>query len=200
MSSNKTQTKKSDNKYVVVLDEKGTPPVHPSTLFSGRKMGSGKGSVKGRVTSVRTRLALSGSVSSAAAGALSTVINVDPSGSSEWSSFQALYDEVKVHGGVLHWHVGSTGGTPTDSDFAIAYDPTNGGAYTGVAGVLVADQHMLTRAVTQNSATLVGPNTNTRTGFGVSGLNVPKGLLKSPLMFSLMLKYAPAFGPIRRTP
>jgi hypothetical protein len=179
MQKNKTSI---DSRYTVVeKDNKDIKSVvvPPTTLFAARRMGAGNGARgKGHITSVRTRLAVSGSVSSAAAGALSTVITVDPSGSTEWASFQNLFDEVKVHGGVLHWHIGTTGGTPTDSDYAIAYDPTNGGAYTSVVGVLVTDQCQLTRAITQNAGTLVGPNTNTKSGFWTFKFKCPEGSSK----------------------
>lgn len=152
-------------KYVKVdqkeVSEKEDPPVSKSKLLSGRaRLGRSKLSV------IKTRLAISGSVSSSAATALSTVINVDPSSSAEWTNFQQLFDEVKVYGGVLHFHVLTAGGTPIEQEFALAYDPTNGGAYTSVAGVLVADQSVLKRAtVSSAAAALDAPQPVNNSGF-----------------------------------
>lgn len=133
------------------------------TLFANRKGGVGKG--KGKLSLIKTRIAWSASLTSSSNTALTTVAPIDPSLSSEWTNFQALFDECKITGGSMHYHLSTAGGAPTDIDFAIAYDPTNGGVYTGIVGVLVADQFQLKRVNNAQTTTVVGPQTFTESGF-----------------------------------
>jgi len=143
-------------------------------LLSNRSGGRGKG-----LTHLRTRLVISGSVQSAANTALTSVINIDPSGSSEWANFQAIFDEVKVRGGVMHFHCATAGGSPSDADFAIAYDPMNAGVYGNIAAVLVADQHMLLRGTVPALTTIIeSPAPQTKTGFWTFKFKCPKGASK----------------------
>jgi len=107
--------------------------------FGGRRSHYG-----GRLNNLRTRLAINATINGSSGTAISTVINVRPAAFSEFSSFQALFDEFKVHGGVLHFNYWATGQTNlvVGNDAAIAYDPVDNSAYASVAGVLVASTHI----------------------------------------------------------
>jgi len=156
-------------------DKNDLKMVRVPKLLANRSGGKGKTGL----THLRTRLVISGSVASAANTALTGVINIDPSGSSEWASFQALFDEVKVRGGVMHFHCATAGGSPSDIDCAIAYDPLNGGAYGSVAAVLVADQHLLFRGTVPALTTIIeSPQPYNKTGFWSFKFKCPNGASK----------------------
>jgi len=126
---------------------------------------------------IKTRLAWGGSITSSANTALTTVINVDPSTSAEFTNFVSLFDEVKVVGGVMHFDFVSSGGTPTFVDTALGYDPVNLGVYTSVAEVLVAQQNTgpLKLETAVATAVLNGPSVVGRTGYWQFPFEVPKG-------------------------
>lgn len=137
--------------YYDVKDVK-TPPIsappsidvkteHPDLKSLIRAMG---GHVRPKLNNLRTKIAVSGTINGSSGTAISTVINVRPAAYSEFASFQALFDEFKVHGGVLHFNYWATGQTNlvVGNDAAIAYDPVDNSAYASVAGVIVASQHI----------------------------------------------------------
>ncbi len=70
------------------------------------------------------------------------------SNSSEWGAFAALYDEYRVHGGVVKYHLTYfsptvAGGLNTNSLFLIAYDPTDPNALGSVRDGTELAQHQL---------------------------------------------------------
>lgn len=164
------------------LDEKTV--THPGLRELMRSMG---GRIKPKLNNLRTKMAVGSSISSASGGALSTVINVRPSALSEFASFQALFDEFKVHGGVLHFNTFLVGaGTAAIvglDDVAIAYDPVDNSAFATVAGVLVSSQHigpLNTSGVSDASATsasvvrTIAPVPHTKHGFWQFPFRCPK--------------------------
>lgn len=93
-------------------DSKAFPEVTASLEFSGQhplvrefsrqkllaRLGVGE-KLKPRLNTWRTKLSVAGSANSSSGSALALVINVDPSGSSEFTSLASIFDEVKVLGG-----------------------------------------------------------------------------------------------------
>jgi len=126
---------------------------------------------------IKTRLAWGSSITSSSNTALTTVINVDPSLSAEFTNFVSLFDEVKVVGGVIHFDFVSSGGTPTFVDIALGYDPVNLGVYGSVAEVLVAQQNTgpLKLETAVATAVLNGPSVVNRTGYWNFPFEIPKG-------------------------
>jgi hypothetical protein len=193
------------------------PPVvsHPvlKSLLHNRMGGKG-----GRLQNVRTTLVFVGSQSSSSNTALQFVQNVDPSTSSEFAAFAGLFDECKVHGGVMHIDVATSGGTPTFTDVAMAYDPVDLGVYTNVSAVLVASHHMgpmKLEATTAVGTTLNGPSPVDKSGYwnfkfkcpnqpqvvptnSAAANEVVTGMWAStqqtPMMFGFLKGYVPGAG------
>jgi len=154
---------------------------HPDLRSILKSMG---GRVRPRLNNLRTKIAVGGTLNGSSGTAISTVINVRPAAYSEFASFQALFDEFKVHGGVLHFNIWATGQTNlvVGNDAAIAYDPVDNTVYATVAGVLVASQHigpLQAMAVTDASlastaARTAAPQATSRHGFWAFPFKCPK--------------------------
>jgi len=145
-------------------------------LMAGKK-GAGK------LNKFKTKLCWGGTAASGSNAVLATVVNLDPSLSAEYSSFQALYDEVKVTGGVIHftaWGAKST--FSTDNVYplhgGVAYDPVDPTAYSSLVTLLVASNKFgpfstmgvyanANNATSNSLAWLGGPLSQTKTGFHV---------------------------------
>jgi hypothetical protein len=154
-----------------VIDKK-VDVKHPDLKMALTAMGRNP-----RMRQMTTRLAVGTSATSAANTGLAYVFNIDPSASAEFASFATLFDEVKVHGGEIHYDFSSSGGTPTFVDTAGAYDPVDSSPYTNVVSVLVASQntgpHKLESGL--KTATLNGGEAVNRTGFWKYGFKCPEG-------------------------
>ncbi len=145
---------KSDGKDVVPADGKAAVGVaRPMRLFApGSRSRYGK--AKGRFEAVRTILTVGASVDGAAATAYTTVINIRPGGANEYSSWGALYDEVKVLGGTLHylWRIKTSSASEgTVAVGILAYDPTQNSTLANVENGLQHTQHQWC-ALPQNDA------------------------------------------------
>jgi len=150
-------------------------PTHHQDVRMLRLM---RGAGRPKLNFVRTKLAISGSSSSSANTGLALVINVDPSASSEFTNFQALFDEVKVTGGQFHYDFASSGGSPSFTDAAIAYDPIDLSAYATTVGVLVASQCggiIRLHSATGTAALLEASQSVTRKGFYDFHFKCPDG-------------------------
>lgn len=126
-------------------DVKLLPPAsgvtHPDLKSLLHSMG---GRVRPKLNNLVTRMAISATLNGSSGTAITTVINVRPAAFTEFASFAALFDEFKVHGGVLHFNIWATGqnNLVVGNDCAIGYDPVDNAVYASVAGVLVASQHI----------------------------------------------------------
>lgn len=81
----------------------------------------------------------------AAATTITTVLSVSPGNVSEWSSLQALYDECKCLGGVLHFKImRSAAATPSTLPVCagVCYDPMNSSVLAQLEVVFTHSQHM----------------------------------------------------------
>jgi len=138
-----------------------------------------------KLSPFRTKIAVNATLNGSSGTAISTVINIRPSAYTEWASFQALFDEFKVHGGCLHFNVWATGQTNliVGNDLAVGYDPVDNAAYASVAGILVASQHFgPAQAMAVTDASLAGstartaaPQACSKHGFWQFPFKCPKG-------------------------
>lgn len=135
------------------LENKAVAVARPLRLFApGSRSRYGK--AKGRFEAVRTILTVGASVDGVAATAYTTVINIRPGGTTEYSSWGNLYDEVKVHGGVLHylWRIKTSSASEgTVAVGILAYDPTQNSVLANVENGLQHTQHQWC-ALPQNDA------------------------------------------------
>ena len=155
---------------------------HPDLKALLHAMG-GRGG-RPRLNNLRTKIAVNSTINGSSGTAISTVINVRPAAYSEFASFAALFDEFKVHGGVLHFNIWATGQTNlvVGNDAAIGYDPVDNAAYASVTGVLVSSQHIgpiQAMAVTDASlastaARTAAPSATSKHGFWAFPFKCPK--------------------------
>lgn len=178
-----------------VSDQKSVLPgplIHPSMkkiLSTMMKVGKG-GKAKPRLNNLRTKMVVSGAAASSSGSPYTSVINVRPAALSEFTSFANLFDEFKVHGGVLHFSVWATGQADlvVANEGAIGYDPVDNAVYASVAGVLVASQKFgpfQMAGVTDASLTITASRTcapvpHTKTGFWSFKFKCPKGSQQVP--------------------
>ncbi len=136
-------------KYLIVTEETddkkdGKKVDVPLTI---NKMLMGRGGRGVRLKTLRTKIAYLFSNTGAVNTAFTTVVPVQPSATTSWSQFAAVYEEVIVHGGVVKFNVSVTGtGTdPLGSNqlFAISYNPLNSSAATSIAASCEFSQSQL---------------------------------------------------------
>jgi len=180
----------SDTKLIegyvdVKKDVKTQPPAvktdHPDLRSLLHAMGGGK---RPKLNNLRTKISVSGTLNGSSGTAITTVINVRPAAYSEFASFAALFDEFKVHGGMLHFNIWATGqnAVVVGNDAAFGYDPVDNGVYASVAGVLVSSQHIgpiQALSVTDSSVPSTGartaaPSATSKHGFWGFPFKCPK--------------------------
>ncbi len=136
-------------KYLIVTEEneetqtkdtkKDVKTETPAPTLQINKLLMGRGGKGMKLKTLRTKLAYSFNNTGSVNTAFSTVVPVQPSAGTSWSSFAAIYEEVIVHGGVVKFNVSVTGsGTdPLGSNqmFAIAYNPMVSTAATSIAAL-----------------------------------------------------------------
>lgn len=139
---------------------------------------------KPKLNNLRTRIWDSASPASASGTALTTVINVRPAAAAEFASFQAIYDEFKVHGCRLHfviWSTGQTNGVVTQGN--ISYDPVDNAAYGGIVTSLAASQKTgpftvwsaTDASLASSSARTIAPIAVSKSGMYILSVKCPKG-------------------------
>jgi len=159
--------KKTDSKVVP------QPSTTVSKTLKNLLKGTGKGK-RGKLNNLRTQIWLAFDNASSSATVLNTIINVRPSASGEFTSFAALFDEFRVHGGAVHFSTWATGQTNliVDVHGVLVYDPDDNTAYTSVTTALAASQKFgpfVITAVTDSSvagstARTAAPLPTSRTG------------------------------------
>ncbi len=153
MSSLKTIGKGTSQTYLVVTEtgeddgkDKKSPQLNQPKSMVGKLM-VGRGIRGGKLKELRTKIAYLFNNTGAANTAFTTVIPVQPSASTSWSQFAAVYEEVIVHGGKVMFDttVTGSGATPTGSQmlFAVAYNPLVSTAGTSVAALCEFSQSKL---------------------------------------------------------
>ncbi len=136
-----------------------------------------KGKV-GKLNPIKTRLVFNSVLTSAANTVLNTAVAVDPSQSTEWSSFVNIFDEAKVTGGTVYFRI-TPGGAPANgtAEAILTYDPLDNSVYSSVDGALVASQHTGVLSVLplgSSAATSGTPLPYTKTGNWTFRFKVPK--------------------------
>lgn len=138
----------------IPTDNKTVAAARPGRLFAPGSR-SRYGAAKGRFEAVRTILTVGASITCTAATAYTTVVNVRPGGTGEYTSWGSLYDEVKVNGGVLHYLVRTNTASASAGTAALGiwvYDPTQNSTLGSVENGLQHTQHQW-MALPQNDAT-----------------------------------------------
>jgi len=103
----------------------------------------GSGGIRGgKLREISGRVLQTTAVTSSANTAQAGVVKLTPQSATEFASYLSLYDEAKVSSIDVWYNVSANGGTiPTSTDWGLAFDPINNGAYTSAPGVLLASQH-----------------------------------------------------------
>ncbi len=118
---------------------------------------------------------------SSANTANTTVVNVDASASGEYSSLAAIYDEFIIHACTVYSSLASTGGTPIEAHWNVAYDCTDNTAMTSYVASLSASQ----KTGPQRAASpgivnsLSGPIPASKDGHIVWRIKIPVGAAKT---------------------
>ncbi len=110
-----------------------------SSLLQARSMSS---HLKVGSKPIRVRLVSNFTLTSAAATALTQVQALTPYGASDFSSFAALYDLYRTTAITVYWQCNASGNINGNVTYAIAFDPSNIGAYSSTADVMTAEQHV----------------------------------------------------------
>lgn len=162
--------------------------VNPESLKTMMRQSVKRGKSAGKIA--KFNLVISQTSTSGAAAAQAPRFDCIPGACTEFANISALYDEFKVDAITAHvkGYV-STVGQTAGVDMAVAYDPTNTGAYGSVVGVMEAEQHLGPLALAgEIGATGISgaPSAFTRTGFWVWKIKLPKGpLVHDPNVLSV---------------
>jgi len=162
------------------VDEKKDVKVgltRPVALLRNRP--AGKGKKIGKLNPITTWCILRGTANGATATAYNTVINIEPDNTDEWSSFSALYDEVKVDEVKMQFAMMRSAGAAGDTLMSLggfAYDPLDSGVYGSIQALAAASQHLLF-VLPQCPATAIymTPTPTSRDGFYHWKMKMPAG-------------------------
>jgi hypothetical protein len=138
----------------------------------------GLGKRKRKTDSVKIRLCKYVNLSASAA-AITTVIPIEPSSTSEWSAIAALFDEVKVTGADLLYQLNQATSPIGMALAVVSYDPLSATALGGVVNGCEFRQHQLTAAGDGNAGSSVSPAPVNPAGLHQFTCRVPKGSARS---------------------
>jgi len=174
IQSNDEKEKKSDKKDQVL------PMVRPVAALRNRMKAGAKGGKKiGKLNPITTWCILRGTANGATATAYNTVINIEPDNTDEWSSFSALYDEVKVDEVKMQFAVMRSAGAAGDTLMSLggfAYDPLDSGVYGSIQALAAASQHFLfVLPQTPSTAIYMTPTPTSRDGYYHWKMKMPPG-------------------------
>jgi hypothetical protein len=173
-----------DNDEGLTTDEKGTKMEVPKSLLDVKAMGKARMRVRGsgkKGAVINAKLYVKQIVSPGANTALASSYALTPSASAEFSSFQGLFDEIKVNAIEIHHgcHIGYGGAYVFISAMAaIGYDSTYDTTPTSAAEVLECQQSQLFSIAGSNGGVAnnaVVPLAVTKSGFHKFNIKVPKG-------------------------
>jgi hypothetical protein len=117
---------------------------------------------------------------SSAGAAIAQSIPAIPANSAEWAGYANLYDEARVTGLEVHYHVGQTvtnsGGSPAGGIAwsALGYDSTYNSTPNSIQDVLESSHHQL-KAIGCNNLSNVGQVTIAPDGHYVFHVKIPQG-------------------------
>lgn len=134
------------------------------------KTSSGRGT-KMALKPIRATLWVYATQTGAAGAAIASTVNCTPANFSDWASYAAVYDEVRVLGGTMHSRFLMSAGTSPGSAAAVCFDPADGVAPASVPQTLDYAQHggpyAIPSCVAAAPTTVQSPAPVTRTGFHV---------------------------------
>jgi hypothetical protein len=143
------------------------------SLKKGMSMASSLGI---KMPGMRADLTVRITYTSSANTALTSVIAVEPSASSEFSSFATLFDEVKVVSGKFVYRV-TYSATPLLAPLSVvSYAPTDLTALASVASGCESKQHDLRAPSVANTVSISSPLVETKTGLFTFPFVIPKGV------------------------
>jgi len=168
------QDKKGSTSDFVVVDQKSSPVelAVPRLVRASRVMGMTKGSKR----PVAVRLAVKISLSASAA-AITTVIPLEPSTTSEWSAFASLFDEMKVESAEFDYRLDQTTAPGGAGLMVLAYDPLTDSALGNVVSGCEFEQHQLSGLGVPAGFSV--PLSQTGSGLRRFTMQVPKGSARS---------------------
>jgi hypothetical protein len=135
---------------------------------------AGKSGPKTKLSNMRTHLVYTTSSTSAATTAQFPVVGIDASSSSEFSNFQALYDEFKVHGFTAHVGYTNSSASAVGVQSSFGYDVLDANAVSSVASALEFSQHY-GPVLWNGGPTITNVQPVSKTGFHIKRFKVPKG-------------------------
>lgn len=167
-----------DAKFTPSSGPPGGAP-HVGALLARRGLGTGK--QMGTIVTMLGKAATT--ITGTAATTITTVVSVSAGDMTEFSSFSALFDEVKVLGGELVFLINTktlqTGGTNAPTLAGVCYDPLNNSALAAVEVLGTHQQHLLVRPPQMiNDASDAGrsvPIPHTPSGFHHFKFKCPNG-------------------------
>lgn len=106
---------------------------------------------------------------------LAVVSTLDPNNSAEIASFVALFDEMKMVGGLSDWSYAGTTVANSGNDAVVYYDPVNSAVPTSVSSALTADQHQGPIGLAPIPGTNGSIITTSRTGHLRFAFRMPSG-------------------------
>lgn len=138
-------------------------------------------SVKGMIgrKPIMVRLSQRVTLASSAATALTTVIPLQPSAASEWSSFASLFEEVKLVRADLHFRIDAASNSSPGLLAVLVHDPVSSTALTSVvAGSEFASRQLYGFGSSlAGSAGFAGPTVSS--GLRTFPVTVPRGSVRS---------------------
>jgi hypothetical protein len=146
-----------------------------------RLLRAGKKGVGG--THFETTLFVKVTNSSGAGAALAIATPVAPSVTTEWSTFQGLFDDYKVVGARSQFFYASSvasvaGATPS---YAVAYDATYASAPTSVVSLMESDDHLIGILDAAGNYPLTSHPSGSKNGFRTFSAHIPKSAIISPI-------------------
>jgi hypothetical protein len=139
------------------------------------------GSRKGGGRVMRTKLVFAFATDSAAGASYNASTSLQPSASPEYTTFAALFDEVFVHGGVMHFRGvrKATSVATVVPTGTTVYDPVDASSAVSVAASLVAQQkfgpYTLASPPLAAGNTVVSPIAFNKTGYWAFKFKCPTG-------------------------
>jgi hypothetical protein len=165
------------------LDVKDQRPDDATIALLQQTLEGARGIVRGlNLSSFGTWLTVVGNLVGSAATAFTTVINLEPDNTGEFSTFAALFDECKVEEAKLEFSFlrSAAGTADTLQSYAgFSYDPIDSTAHSSLAVLAEASQHIIVPLPQLTGVSGSAPTTvltgTTRTGLHRFSVKMPPG-------------------------
>jgi len=155
-----------------------TDPILPESKVANPRLSISRALGGRKLPPVRTKLYYSTTITSSAATAIGSTLGLAPQLFSEFSSFSALYNEMKVHGGTVHYCVTLSVATSSGGPYSVlcglvGYNPlsTANGTFSGDLSLAQRSLFTLPEFTTQ----VVHPIVLSKSGFRSFTFVCPNG-------------------------